>query len=140
MFGCRQMGAQGPARAGRPQGLLIWPINRTVPGDRDGLKSSQCNQQHSKVKFLASIPQSTRNREHHVPVWLCLMRNRKGLSTVTQGGEERASKMAAEHNRNAAVKQLYSHYISIQPFARLNIGVQTETTHWWQLLLLFHLH
>lgn len=34
---------------------------------------------------------------HHVlPVGLCLMRKRKGLSTITQGGEDRAIKMAAE--------------------------------------------
>lgn len=39
-----------------------------------------------------------------VPVGLCLMRKRKGLSTVTQGGEDRASKMAAKHKSKNIVK------------------------------------
>lgn len=33
---------------------------------------------------------------HDLPVGLCLMRKRKGMSTVTQGGEDRANKMAAK--------------------------------------------
>lgn len=33
------------------------------------------------------------------PVGLCLMRKRKGRSTVTQGGEDRANKMAAKKIR-----------------------------------------
>ncbi len=42
----------------------------------------------------------TRWKQKTVPVGLCLMRKRKGLSTVTQGGEDRASKMAAKHKKH----------------------------------------
>lgn len=41
-----------------------------------------------------------------VPVGLCLMRKRKGLSTVTQGGEERANKMAAKHKSKHVRKKI----------------------------------
>lgn len=47
----------------------------------------------SSVNRLKTLPLTRRS----VPVGLCLMRKRKGLSTVTQGGEERAIKMAAKH-------------------------------------------
>ena len=46
---------------------------------------------------LDIIIMSTRWKKRTVPVALCLMRKRKGLSTVIQGGEDRASKMAAKH-------------------------------------------
>lgn len=93
----------------RDQGWLIWPMKRMVPEETGEKRHTilwlafvnvdkYCHPSFV-CRWICSCFGSTTSLDEKlcsVPVGLCLMRKRKGLSTVTQGGEERAIKMAAK--------------------------------------------